>query len=189
MEYLHPIKILETKLKLYRVALIACAACLLASVIVTPVLSRNGNPVLIQGERGIRITEREPWKTSVTRMQEFLNDYLATRFEWNEANFSEKGEHLKRITTETVFAKMKDSISAFETLSKSQKASSYFILEGFGFSNEKHQIEARISRVLRIGKLALATPLVIQLEYRDVPLKNENPYGLVVSAINESEPK
>lgn len=189
MEYLQPVKTLENKISLYRKHLLAVYALLFVSVAIAPKLATEGNPILIRDGKMVRLAEKESWQTSVTRIEEFLNHYLATRFEWNETNFDQKREELKKITSEAVYSKLKDSLAAFEALNKSQKASSYYVLEGFGFSNEKHQIEARITRVLRIQKLALATPLVIQIEYRDRALKDGNAFGLSVSALNESELK
>ena len=187
MEYLQPLKILESKVALYRNLLAVSAFLLATAMVIVPMTTLEGNPVIVRSADSVSLAKKEPWKLSITRIEDFLNRYLASRFDWNEVTFGEKRDNLKSIVAEGVFVKLKDSLAAFESLNKSQKARSYYVLEGFAFANEKHQIEAHISRVLRIGKLALATPLVIQIEYRDVAITESNPYGLQISALSESE--
>lgn len=187
MEYLQPIKTLEGKVTLYRNLLIATVAILIVALIAIPASVSQGNPVLVQSADRVTIAKNEPWNLSVLRIEEFLKQYIRSRFQWNEGNFDEQKKNLKSLVSDAVFTRLKDSLSAFESLNKNHKARSDFVLEGYGFSNEKHKIEARIIRVLHIGKVAAATPLTIQISYQDTAITPDNPYGLVVTGLTESD--
>ncbi len=141
----------------------------------------------IRTEKGIVLSEVEPWKLSAARIEEFSRAYLSDRFAWSENDFADKVKNLAVITSPGVITKLKDSLLAFEALTHNQKAKSYYVLESFRFSNEDKKIDVQITRVIRIQAAALATPLDIEIDYSDAPLTAENPYGLVVTSVNERE--
>jgi hypothetical protein len=187
MEYLKPIETLEKSVSSYQKIIIALIVLVGVTATVISYLSRESNPVLVQIDSSINLAKVESWKLSAARMEAFTRAYLGSRFEWSETTFDQKKTMLATLTDAGIFSKLKDSVNAFEAIAKNQKAASYYILEGFWFSNTDHKIEARLTRVLRIQEAALATPLIVHLTYIDAPLTPENPYGLKVSALDESE--
>lgn len=188
MEYLKPIEQLQQTTRRYQVVVLCLIAALALSITLVPIILRGANPLLVE-EGGIaREIATKPWKLTVTRFEGFAKAYLADRFEWTVETFSARKTALSRVTTEPIFAKLKDSLSTFEQLASAQHAVSYFVLEGLGISNAKHVIEARIIRVIRIKSAAFATPLVIRLGYEEAAISEQNPYGLLINDIEEVQP-
>lgn len=189
MEYLNPIKQLEHLIKRYQIALVVLALLLGIAIIAVPALSRSGYCIVVEQDGLATLAATKPWKVSAARVEGFLKSYLSARFEWTPETFSKSKETLKVFTSDAVYSKLKDSLASFESIAQNQQAKSHFILEGFGFANAKRRIEARVTRVLRIKHLGLSTPLVIRIAYEDVAVSQTNPYGLVVTGVEEVEAK
>ena len=187
MQYLKPLDDLEKKIAYSNKIIIGLFFLLAVAIGLTPQIVKKSNPLLIRTEKGIVLSEVEPWKLSVARVDEFSRAYLSDRFLWSDADFSDKRKNLSVITDPQAMVKLKDSIQAFESMARNQKAKSYYVLEDFHFSNDERKITLQITRVLRIQSAALSTPLAIDISYREAPLSAENPYGLVVTAIDERE--
>jgi hypothetical protein len=187
MEYLRPLENLENKVALYRKVIIGLFSLLAIALVAVPQAARKSNPLLIRTEKGLVLSEVEPWKLSVARVEEFSKAYLADRFTWSESDFGQKRTQLSQITEPLVMTKLKDSLQAFEAMTHNEKARSYYVLEDFHFSNEQKKVSIQMTRVLRIRSAALSTPLRIELTYSEAPLTAENPYGLVIDTLNEQE--
>jgi hypothetical protein len=187
VQYLTPLENLEKTVARDRRIIIGLFALLAVAIGFVPQIVKKSNPLLIRTEKGIVLSEVEPWKLSVARIEEFSRAYLSDRFVWSEADFADKRKNLSAITNPEILSKLKDSIQAFEALSRNQKAKSYYVLEEFHFSNEEKKIVVQMTRVLRIQSAALATPLRIEISYTEAPLSPENPYGLVVTSVDERE--
>ncbi len=187
MEYLRPIEQLKQLAKLYQVAILVLAGLLGISLVAVPSIVKKENPIVINEDSVARIAEVDPWKITTTRMEGFAKLYLLNRFEWNREDFSRKKEKLKSITTDSVYQKYKESFTQFEALAQNQAAKSYYVLEGFGFSNAQKKIEVRITRIIRIRNVGMATPLTVRLSYQETAVNAENPYGLIIDGIEESE--
>ena len=187
MQYLKPIENLENKISLYQKISIGLFLLLAVALIAIPESARKSNPILIRTEKGLVLSEVEPWKLSAARVDQFSRAYLSNRFVWSESDFDQKKLNLSRLTTPSVFTKLKDSLQTFESMSKNQKAKSYYVLEEFHFSNEERKIALQITRVLRIRNAALATPIRIEMTYSETSLSPDNPYGLLIETVNEQE--
>ena len=187
MKYLSPIENLEKTISRDRKLILLLIALLALAVTVIPLAMKKGNPLLVRTEKGIVLSEVEPWKLSVARIEGFTRAYLSSRFEWSEADIAQKRQAVSNFVSPAVFAKLKDSIVTFETLARNQKAKSYYVLEDFHFSADDHTIEAKITRVLRIQNAALATPLLVGISYSDATLSPENPFGMHATSLNEAE--
>jgi hypothetical protein len=185
MEYLKPIEMLNQTIKRYHIGLLSLIILLGLSLIVVPEMTRNGNPLIVDTDAGAQVTHVSPWKLSVERINQFTKAYLTHRFEWAPETFSKEKSNLKVLVSDKVFAKLKESFVAFESLAQNQSAKSYYVLEDFGFANEKRIIEARVTRVLRIKDVALATPLSILINYDETSVTEANPFGLIVTAVKE----
>ncbi len=187
MEYLKPIETLQSSLKRAQKTIHILCALLAISIIGVPMLFRSGPYVITDSDSFYKVVKSKPWEVSTSRVEGFTKKYLTTRFEWSEETFSTKEDELKNITEESVFKKLKDSISSFKSISQNQKAKSYFTFEGYGFSNSDKKIEARITRVIRIKNIAAASPLIVRLSYQEVAVSEANPYGMTVTGIEEVE--
>ena len=187
MDYLQPIQILETTLSHYRRAVFGLLVVLGLAVVVVPKIAKESNPVLIQTESGFILSKLEPWTLAASRMEAFTKAYLTARFDWDETTFDGRRKDLASLLDGSILVKLKDSTNAFEALARNQKAHSYYVYEGYGFSNAQHKIEARMIRVLRIQNAAFATPLIVRIVYSESALSAENPYGLTVSSLDEVE--
>ncbi|MCM0606266.1 MAG: hypothetical protein KA715_09260 [Xanthomonadaceae bacterium] len=157
------------------------------AIVFIPVILTNRPFVIVDDDSIHRMLKTKPWEVSVFRIEAFTKQYLISRFEWNNDTFSKREALLKTLTDEAVFKKLKASISSFQSLAQNQKAKCFFTFEGFGFSNSEKKIVAHISRVLRIGTMAAATPLIVRLTYRESSVSPENPYGLQVVGVEEFE--
>jgi hypothetical protein len=187
MQYLTPLENLEKTVARDRRIIIGLFLLLAICLVFVPQVVKKSNPLLIRTEKGIVLSEVEPWKLSVARMEEFSRAYLSDRFVWSENDFGQKRKNLSEILSPEVNLKLKDSLQAFESLTRNQKAKSYYILEEFHFSNEENKLSIQVTRVLRIQNAALATPLRIDMSYSEAPLTSENPYGLVITSLSETE--
>lgn len=189
MEYLKPIETLQNSLKGYQKMVVALLILLGVSIFAVPVLFKNG-PYLIKDQESFFATSKsEPWKLTVGRIEGFTKLYIATRFEWTPENFKSKETTLKEVVSDSVFIKLKESLSSFRAIAQNQHASSFYVFEGYGFSNKEQKIEARITRVLRIKNVAIATPLIVRLKFQEVGVSETNPYGMNLIGIEESEIK
>lgn len=187
MEYLNPINQLEQMLKRYQIALCILVVLLGIAIVAVPTLSRSGYCIVVEQDGLATLAETKPWKISAARIESFLKNYLSSRFEWSAETFSKSKENLKQLTSEAVYSKLKDSVASFEAIAQNQQARSHYVLEGFGFANAKRTIEARVTRIVRIKHLALSTPLVIRIFYEDTAVSQTNPFGLIVSGLEELE--
>jgi hypothetical protein len=187
MEYLTPLENREKRIARDKKIIIGLFALLAVAIGLVPEIVKTSNPLLIRTEKGIVLSEVEPWKLSVARTEEFSRAYLSDRFAWSDADIIDKRKSLSAVTTPEVLSKLKDSLQAFEVMAHNQKARSFYVLEEFHFSNEDKKIVVVITRVLRIQSAALATPIRIEISYRDAQLTPENPYGLVVTSVDERE--
>ncbi len=151
-------------------------------------ISQNSGPYVIQESDRISTVSRSmPWRLSTERITGFLHHYLAARFEWSNETFELKRKTLQVVTTDSVYSKLKESIIAYSAITKSQNARGFYILEGFQYSNEKRIIEALVSRVIRVGNTGVVTPLKILIEFDEARLNEQNPYGITITSLNESE--
>lgn len=188
MEYLKQNENLEESLRLSRVTVAFLALLLLLTVVILPGSVRRSNPVLVQSESGFALANVEPWRLSSVRMDAFTKAFLSARFEWSEDSFPEVKKTLSEFVDAAVLEKLKDSVQAYEGLARNQKAHCYFVLESPPiYDNEHSKIEAHVTRVLRIQNTVLATPLIIEFSYASAPITAENPYGLKVISLSESE--
>lgn len=189
MEYLKPIETLQDCLKRYQRMVIALMVLLGVTIFAVPALFKNG-PYLIKDQGSFfAVSKSEPWKMTVGRVEGFTKLYISTRFEWTPENFKSKETALKEIINESALIKLKESLSSLRGIAQNQHASSFYVFEGYGFSNKEQKIEARITRVLRIKNVAVATPLVLRLKFQEVSVSDANPYGMSVIGIEESELK
>jgi len=187
MEYLRPIETLQDSIRRYQKIVYALCAVLGMSIVFVPALFTSGPYVIVDDDSVHRMLKSKPWEVSVSRIESFTKQYLSNRFEWTQENFQQKEGLLKSYTDETVFKKLKDSLSSFKILAQNQKAKCFYVFEGYGFSNSDKKIEAHITRVLRMGAIAASTPLVVRLLYRETGISEVNPYGLQITGIEEVE--
>jgi hypothetical protein len=185
METFSVIDRLRSELRLYQRALIGCLVILAVSIVGVPAVLRSGPYVISDQGHFYQLARTKPWELTISRMEGFAKLYLSSRFEWNAENFTGKKAQLKSIMKEAVFNRFKDSLNSFEALAKSQSARSFYALEGFAFSNAKHVLEARVSRVLRIQTSGLVSPIVVRLSFEEVPVTESNPYGLQITGVEE----
>ena len=187
MEYLKPIEQLQASVKRYQVIVVALIAVLTLSILFTPIISKNGNPLVLVQDGMAELAETKAWQLSIYRIEGFAKAYASARFEWTADHFSKKTEILKSLVSRSVFQKMKTSVTAFQAIAEKQSGKSYFVWEGLGVSNLKKKIEIKLIRVILIKEVPLATPLTIRLSYEDTAITKENPYGLLISGIEEVE--
>ena len=188
MEYLKPIETLQRSIERYETLVTVLSVLLGISIIAVPMLFRNGPYVVSNQNSFSTVSQSEPWKLTPARMEGFTKLYLSSRFEWAPDNFQAKLSSLKEVTSEGVFKNLKNSNSSFQSIAQNDQARSYFVFEGYGFSNKERKIEAKITRVLRIKNTAAATPFVVRLSYQETSISELNPYGLVVTGVEETVP-
>jgi hypothetical protein len=184
MEYLKRIEAIEKGVSSKDRMIFALMALFGLFMIVIPQALKNSNPVVIQTQTGAEIATTTPWKLSEARIERFTNAYLAARFQWDAKSFVDQRKQLGILTDDAVLTKLK----AFEGLAQNQDARSYYVLESPPSWDGRQKIEAHVTRVLRIQSAALATPLVVRLSYMEAPVTPENPYGLRVTELDESQP-
>ncbi len=177
----------RSQIKFYQLSCLALIGVLGLLAVIVPSSLKTGPYVIQETETVSAVSISEPWKLSVARVQGFLKLFLNSRFEWSKETFEQKREMLKRIATDQVLSKMKDSLDSYSAIAKSQDARGYYVLEGFRFSNDQHVIEAQVSRIIRLGTTGVVTPLSLRLSYEDASISDKNPYGLRVKGIEEGE--
>jgi hypothetical protein len=187
--YIHPIKDLQGAVKRAHQAVLLLGVLLGISIVGVPWALRQAPVVVLDQDGFSRITQGKPWQLTTSRVEGFTKLYLANRFEWTQDDFDKKRGSLQGILTSTVFDKLHDSLAAFSSISKTQSAKCFYVLEGWGFSNADKKIEAHIDRVIRIRNAVVATPLTIHLTFQESQLSDTNPYGLKIDGIEELEPQ
>lgn len=187
MEFQSMINDHRNQITFYRRLCLGLIAALSFIAIVVPLTMSAGPYIVRDSENLYSVSKAQPWKLTVSRMEGFLRLYLSGRFDWTKENFGERKALLKEILSEPAFQKMKDSLLSLEILSKNQGARSFFILEGYQFSNERKIIEAKVSRVLRVGTTGVVTPLVVRIYFDDAAMTEKNPYGLRIKSLEEGE--
>ena len=187
MEYQSTIEILQSQLKFYK------ALCVLFIVLVVAQIalaSINKGPYVVQEKDSFfSVTESEPWKLTQVRIEGFLKLYLKVRMEWSKDDFESKRSLLNQIASDPVQTKLRESLNAFSAMAKSQDMRCFYVLEGYRFSNEKKIIEARVSRIIRVGNTGIVTPIQVAISYDESSVSKENPYGLKMISVEESEIK
>ena len=186
MEYLKPLEAVNTALKKYQTISFVLCGLLAISLLAVPAILSSGPFVIIDEGSYSRLTESKPWNLSVSRLEGFTKLYLSSRFDWNKDNFPEKSKVLTALTDSAVFSKLKDNLSSLEMLAKGQNARSFYVLEGFGYSQAQRRIEADVTRVIRIQNTAVATPLKIRIAFSEAGPNSVNPYGLKVVGVEET---
>lgn len=187
MEYLKPIEQLKARNKFNQGVIYGLLVLVGLLLIGVPQIMK-GEPFLLKTTDDLpSVVETEPWKLSVSRIEGFSHEYLEARFHWSQATIEKTKNRLKAITSDQVFAKLKDSASANEALAQNQKAESYYVLEHQAYSKTLDQAELHITRVIRIRDVALATPLVIRLSVKPAPITDQNRFGLVLDEVDEEE--
>ena len=164
---------------------------LVATVGVQEILSSidKGPYFVKENDSFFTVSRSEPWKLTVERVRNFLNLYLKGRMEWSKEDFESKRSLLSEISSEAVQSKLKDSLVTFEAMAKSQDMRSFYVVEGYRVSNERRIIEATVSRVIRIGTTGVVTPIRVIICYDESAITENNPYGLKVISLDESEIK
>jgi hypothetical protein len=186
-EYTHPSRDLQGALARSHRALYVLGSLLALSIVAVPWILRQG-PVVVMDQDGYsHMVRSKPWQLTVSRMEGFTRLYLLNRWEWSPEDFDAKRASLEELVVPTILPKLKDSLQGLSSLSKAQQARSYFVLEGWGFSNADHKIEARIDRVIRIKSAAVATPMTVRLIVQEAPVTESNPYGLKIESLEEAE--
>lgn len=188
-DYIHPIRDMQGALTRSRHALYVLGALLALSILAVPWILRQGPVVVLDQDGFFRTAHSKPWQLTTSRLEGFARIYLAARWEWTSETFDERRKSLQEILVPELIPKLKDSLQGLESVAKLQHARSYFVLEGWGFSNEKRKVELRIIRVIRIRNAAISTPMMIHLVLQESPLTETNPYGLLVESLEESEVK
>ena len=187
MDYLKPIEQLKSRIKFDQTVIFSLLVLLGVLLVAVPHVLK-GEPYLIESIDGLPKTlSSQPWKLSQSRISGFSRAYLEARFHWRPETFGEARSHFSPITTEGVMARLKDSIAANQAIAQNQKAESYYILEREAYSKAMDVAELQITRVLRIRNVAIATPLLIKLNIQSTPLSELNPFGFVVSGLDEAE--
>ncbi len=187
MQYLKPIEVLEATVKRYQLTLFGLLGIIALCLVLVPSMVKNGNPLLITTDSAVELAHTTPWNLSVERFERFTKLYLADRFEWDKDNFDSKKTDLKTIVSTDVFTKLRESFTTFQSLGQTQGARSFYVLEDFGFSNSQNKILAKVTRVLRIQNVAVATPLEIHISFQESTVSQSNPYGLTVTSVEEQQ--
>lgn len=187
MEYLKPIEQLEQTIKRYQIILWSLTAIIALILIFVPDAVRKNSPVVVQTNDSMVLSDVSPLETSQKRYEQFTKAYLAARFFWSQESVKGQTLKLKAMTTDQVYAKLIPSVAASDSLATLQNAKSYFVLEDFSISSGQSKIEVFATRVLRIKNASIATPIRILLTYQNTEVSKSNPYGLMVSALNETE--
>lgn len=178
----------RSQIKFYQAFSLGLIIVLGILAVVVPSSLKNGPYIIRESDSIATVTRAEPWKLTVGRIEGFLKLFLSARFEWSKESFEQKKTILKGISDEAPFNKLKDSITSYGAIAKSQDARGYYVLEGYRFSNEQKLIETQVSRVIRIGTTGVVTPLMIRITFEESALSDGNPFGLRVKAIEERDP-
>jgi hypothetical protein len=186
-EYIHPIRDLQGAVKRAHQAVLLLGILLGISIVGVPWALRQAPVVVLDQDGFSRIAQGKPWLLTTSRVEGFTKLYLASRFEWNQGDFDKKRDLLQDLVTPSVFVKLHDSLASLSSISKTQSAKCYYVLEGWGFSNADKKIEAHIDRVIRVRNAAIATPLTLHLTIQESQLSDTNPYGLKIDGVEELE--
>jgi hypothetical protein len=187
MEFQSMIDEHRSQTRFYRLALMALIAALVILSIVVPASIKRG-PYIVQDSQGLyAVTRSEPWKLTVSRLEGFLKLYLTARFDWSKDTAPKRKDLLRKLVSEKAYASMKESVTSLSVLTSTQKGRVFFVLEGYRFANQKKLIEAKVSRIVRVGNAGVVTPLTIRLTYEEVTVSEDNPYGLQVKSVEEFE--
>jgi type IV secretory pathway component VirB8 len=187
MEYQSTIDIYRSQVRFYR----ALCFVFIAMVGVQAVLAslKRGPYIVKDSDSFFTVVQSEPWKLTTIRIEDFLKLYLSGRMEWSKDDFEFKRKLIDGLSSRAVQAKLKDSMAAFEAMARNQDMRCFYVLEGYRFSNENKVIEANVSRIIRIGVTGVVTPIRVVIGYDEAPVSEENPYGLKVVSIEETEIK
>lgn len=186
MEYLKPLEAVNAALNKYQTISFFLCGLLALSLLAVPAILSSGPFVIIDEGSYSRLTESKPWSLNVSRLEGFTKLYLSSRFEWNKDTFPEKSKAIIALTDLSVFNRLKDNLNSLELLAKGQNARSFYVLEGFGYSQSQKKIEADITRIIRIQNTAVATPLKIRIAFSEAGPSSMNPYGLKVVGVEET---
>lgn len=187
MDFQNAIDQHRSQIKFYRLMCVSLTLVIGILAVIVPSSLKNGPYIIQDNDSLFSISRSEPWKLTTSRLEGFLKLYLTARFDWFQGNFDARKELLRTILDESPFTKMKDSIVSLGLLAKNQDARGFFILEGYRFSNEQRIIEAKVSRIIRVGTVGALTPLLIRLHYAETAVTEQNPYGLIIKSLEETE--
>lgn len=177
----------RSQVKFYRVLCIALLAIVGIQAVVVPTAIQSGPYVINDMDSFFSLSKSEPWKLTVGRMEGFLKLYLTGRMDWSKENFDSRKKILSTISSDSVQSKLKDSLLSFGAMARNQDVRSFYVLEGYRFSNEKKVIEANVSRIIRVGSTGVVTPIRVSIGFTEAAVTEENPYGLKIIALTESE--
>jgi len=187
MEYQSTIETYRSQVRFYRALCLAFIAMVGAQVVFGAI--DRGPYVVKETDSFFSVSQTEPWKLTIERVEGFLKLYLKGRMEWSKDDFDSKRSLLFEISSEAVQGKLKDSLLSFGAMAKNQDMRCFYVLEGYRFSNEKKLIEANVSRIIRIGNTGVVTPIRVVIGYDEASVTEQNPYGLKVISLDESEIK
>ena len=187
MEYQSVIGEHRSQVKFYQLLCLALVFVLGILSIVVPTTLKAGPYIIQDTESLLSVSRSQPWKLTVSRVEGFLKLYLNGRFNWSKENFAAQKDILTQIISDAALNKLKDSLISIEAIAKTQGARSFYILEGYRFSNQQKVIEAQVSRVIRVGSTGVVTPLLIHLYFEEASVTEQNPYGLQITSLEEIE--
>lgn len=185
MDYLKPLEQLKSRIKFDQSVIFSLLVLIGVLLIVVPHVLK-GEPFLVEAVDGLpQILKSEPWRLSTSRVSGFSRAYLEARFHWSPENVVKARTQLAALATDAVIGKLKDSLAANEAIAQNQRAESLYVIEREAYSKAMDRAELQVTRVLRVRNVAIATPLVIKLNIAAAPITDQNPYGLVVSGLEE----
>lgn len=185
MDYLKPIEQLKSRIKFDQSVIFSLLVLIGVLLIAVPHILK-GEPYLVESVDGLpQILKSEPWRLSTSRIGGFSRAYLEARFHWSPESVAHARSQFAPLTTDTVFGKLKDSLTANEVIAQTQRADSFYVIEREAYSKSMDAAELQVTRILRIRNVAIATPLLIKLSLQTAPISDQNPYGFVVSGLEE----
>lgn len=187
MEFQSTIESYRSQLKFYQILSLVFATTVGIEAVLFA--TQKGPYFVRENDSFSVVTQSEPWRLTTERIEGFLRLYLDGRMHWSKEDFDSKKALLSAITSETVQTKLKDSLVAFGAMARNQDMRSFYVLEGHRFSNEKKIVEAQVSRIIRIGATGVVTPIQLVITYDEAAVTEQNPYGLKIVSIDESEIK
>lgn len=185
MDYLKPLEQLKSRIKFDQSIIFSLLVLIGVLLIAVPHVLK-GEPFLVEAVDGLpQILKSEPWRLSTSRISGFSRAYLESRFHWSPEGVGQARTRIAALATDAVFGRLKDSLAANEAIAQNQKAESFYVIEREAYSKAMDRAELQITRVLRVRNAAIATPLIVKLNIAAAPITNQNPYGLVVSGVEE----
>ena len=185
MDYLKPIEQLKSRIKFDQGVIFSLLVLLGVLLVAVPHVLR-GEPYLVEAVDGLpQVLRSEPWRLSTSRISGFARAYLKRDSTGPPRPSPRAALVLEKLTTEAVFSKLKDTVSISEALAQNQKADSFYVIEREAYSKAMDGAELQATRILRIRNTAIATPLLIKLTIDAAPITDQNPYGFVVSGLEE----